>query len=409
VLEAAKRASATASSRGGEAFWEDATRQVLRYAIPPLYAASGTLSISDLIRFISTAPANRGQVTDPDWQRNSFMYEVMNAATRNPRLPIAPGAMRDALAYWAEQFPSIPDKTRGNIVITVTTVLDRFKHGRLQRAFCSGTTLVPELSFHGAVIVMAMPTLTWNEDGVIAQQLFKYLWQRAVLSRNSLAQKHRERPVFLWSDEAQETVSSYDAEYQSICRASNACTVYLTQSLPTYYAKMGGDNPQHAAHALVGKFMTNIFHANACPDTNDYAARVIGKVLTRRENYSSGSSRSVNVGMNQGYSETRGSSSSFGGSSSSGSGGGSHGSNSSFGSSSSSGSNFGANRGRGTTQNTSSGYTESMEFAIEPGDFARILKTGGRANGNQVTGVWFQSGRVFNKSGSNVMLETFAQ
>ena len=50
-----------------------------------------------------------------------------------------------------------------------------------------------------------------------------------------------------------------------------------------------------------------------------------------------------------------------------------------------------------------------MEFVIEPGDFARVLKSGGKENGNQVTGVWFQGGRVFKASGSNMMLETFAQ
>ena len=87
ILEAAKRASPTASGRGGDAFWEDATRQVLRFAIPPIYAASGTLSVADIIRFLSTAPTNVKEPTDPDWQRRSFMYEVMDAAT-----PAAPGA-----------------------------------------------------------------------------------------------------------------------------------------------------------------------------------------------------------------------------------------------------------------------------------------------------------------------------
>lgn len=234
VLEAAKRASPTASQRGGEPFWEDATRQLLRYVLPPLYAANGYLSIQDIVEFISSAPSSRQEPTDAAWQKRSFMYEVMNRATFKPKVALDERAMRDNIAYWSERFPAIPDKTRGNIIITVTTVLDRFKHGRLNRAFCGRTTLVPELTFHGVVIVLAMPTLTWNEDGIIAQQLFKFLWQRAVLSRNGLAPKHRERPVFLWSDEAQETVSSYDAEYQSMCRGSKACTVYLTQSLPTY-------------------------------------------------------------------------------------------------------------------------------------------------------------------------------
>jgi hypothetical protein len=38
---------------------------------------------------------------------------------------------------------------------------------------------------------------------------------------------------------------------------------------------MGGDNPRDAAHSLVGKFMTHIYHSNACPETNDFADRTV--------------------------------------------------------------------------------------------------------------------------------------
>jgi hypothetical protein len=410
VVEAAKRASPTASQRGGEPFWEDAARQILRYSLPLLYSASGTLSIGDLIRFISTAPTHPQEVVDADWQKRSFMYEVMEAAARSPKVPMARAALQDAITYWAEQFPAIPDRTRGNIVITVTTTLDRFMHGRLNRAFCGRTTLVPELTFHGAIILLAMPTLTWNEDGVIAQQLFKYIWQRAVLSRNGLAQQHRERPVFLWSDEAQETVSSYDGEFLSMCRGSKCCVTYLSQSLPTYYAKMGSDNPRDAAHALVGKFMTHVFCSSSCPETNDFAARTLGRVLTRRGNYSSGTSQSMNTGMTTGASENEGSSSNSGHSS-----GFTYGQshnrsrNSGYGSNRGTGSNWGSNRGRGTSESVSQGYSEAMEYAIEPGDFGRILQTGGPQNGNIVSAIWFQAGRKFKASGSNWLLTRFKQ
>jgi uncharacterized membrane protein YgcG len=410
VLEAAKRASPTASQKGSEPFWEDSTRQILRYSIPVLYSASGTLSIGDLIRFISTAPTHPKDVTDLEWQKRSFMYQVVEAASHSPKVPMSPTALQDALTFWAEQFPAIPDKTRGNVVITVTTTLDRFKHGRLNRAFCGRTTIVPELTFHGAVILLAMPTLTWNEDGVIAQQLFKYMWQRAVLARNGLEQKHRERPIFSFSDEAQDTVSSYDGEFLSMCRGSKCCVAYLTQSLPAYYAKIGGDNPRDAAHNLAGKFMTHIYTTNACPETNEFASKVIGKVVKRRANYSRSNSRNVNFGMSSGNSENYGTSSSYGSSGSSGSGqGSSHSSSRNGGSNRGTGTNWGANRTQGSSENEGSGYSESMEYAIEPGDFARTLKNGGKQNGNLVTGIWFQGGRVFNASGSNFMLEAFKQ
>ena len=63
----------------------------------------------------------------------------------------------------------------------------------------------------------------------------------------------------------------------------------------------------------------------------------------------------------------------------------------------------------GTSQNVSRGYSESMEYVIEPGEFARILKTAGRQNGMEVAGVWFQASRVFRASGTNFMLERFQQ
>jgi hypothetical protein len=339
------------------------------------------------------------------------MYKVEQAAIRSPRVPVPAQAMRDNIEFWSEEYPAIPEKTRGNILITVSATLDRFKHGRLQRAFCGATTVVPELSLHGAVTLLAMPTNTCNEDGVIAQQLFKYMWQRAVLGRNALDEKHRERPVFLWSDEAQETVNSYDFEFQSMCRASRCCTVYLTQSLPTYYAKVGGDNPRDAALALVGKFATQLFFSNSCADSNEYAARTIGKVMKRHANYNAGMSQNVSFGMSAGESENHGSNSNYGHSSSRSFQANGHNASSNFntGNNSGTGNNWGSNRSEARSDSESRGYSESMEYVIEPGDFARVLKTGGKPNNNLVTAFWFQSGRIFKATGQNVMLETFKQ
>jgi hypothetical protein len=407
VVEASKKASASASQRGGDAFWADSARQAIRRAILALYAAKGSVSVAELVRFINTAPASIKDVTDPDWQKRSYMYAVMDAATRRPKVPLPADVLADVINNWAETFPAIPDKTRGNIVITITSALDRFLHGRLARAFCGRTTIVPEMTFHGAVIVLAMPTLTWNEDGVVAQVIFKYIFLREALARNSLAPKHRERPIFCYCDEAQETVHPYDGDALSVGRSSKLCPVSMTQSLLAYYSRIGGDNPRDAAHALAGRYLTHVYFTNACPETNDFASRMIGRVVRRRGNYSSGTSASFNVGMNAGESENSGFSSNFGASSSSGFGQGSH--NSSAGSSRGDGTSWGENRGRGQSHNVSEGYSENMEFAIEPGDFARRLKTGGRQNGNEVTGVWFQGGRIFRNTGTNHFVARFRQ
>lgn len=401
VVEAARLAGPT-PGRSGDSFWEDTTRQLLRNTIPVLYAAYRSISIPQICEFVRSAPRSLQEMDDEGWQSRSFMFAT--SAKAGPQ--IGPEAGRMLLGYWRGDFAVLDSKTRGNIVTSLTTTLDRFNHGWLAPAFCGQTTLVPELCFHGVLIVLDMPALTRNEDGIIAQQLFKYMWQRAVLSRNALDAGQRERPVFLWADEAQYFVNSYDAEFQSTCRSSRACTVYLSQSLPTYYARMSGENARDRVHHLLGNFGTKIFHSNACPETNEWAARTLGRVLKRRETYNETDGSSTSYGMNRGSNVNRGSQSGSGGSS------GPDGRTSgswNYGNSYGTGESWGEQRGGGTSTGTSYGYSEQMDHLIEPAQFGRMLKTGGPANGNRVSAVWYQAGRSFTDSGSNMLLTTFAQ
>jgi uncharacterized membrane protein YgcG len=400
VLEAARRVTPSPGG-SGDVFWQDATRQLLSYAIPALYAADGTVSVSSIIAFVLAAPTSPEQFDNEEFQRSNLTYQTLFRAATQPKIPIEKNTLDAIARYWLNEYTAIPARTRGNIVISLSTTLGRFNHGRLNQVFCGTTTIVPDLVFNGAIIIMAMPALTWNEDGIIGQQLFKYMWQRVVESRNGLPPKFRDRPVFLWADESQYFVNSYDSDFLSTCRGSRACTVFLTQTLPTYYAKMGAAET-HAADALVGKFNTQIFHQNACPKTNEFASNLIGRGLQRRATYNEGEGTSRNLGMNAGQSTNRGSSSSAGG------GGGS--SSWSSGSNQGSGQNWGDNRGRGVNESFSQGYSEVMDYLIEPVVFGRDLKSGGPANGNQVTAIWYKAGGNFKDThGGNVLFPTFRQ
>lgn len=408
VLEAAHAASPT-PGRPGERFWEDTIRQVLRNTIPILHAATGSVTIPDIIRFVQSAPRDQAQAKDVAWQEGAYMFQafVRAAAALGDQHPV----VNRAADYWHREFVPLDPKTRGNIAISLTTSLDRFNHGWLRTAFCGASTVVPELSFHGAIFLLNMPALTLNDDGVIAQQLFKYLWQRAVLARNGLRPEQQERPLFLWADEAQYFINSYDAEFLSTCRGSRACTVFLSQSLPTFLAKLGGDMARERVQHLLGNFGTKIWHSNACPETNRWAAETLGQILHRRASFSEGAGESWNSGMSMGEGTNQSLNSSFGGGYSTGPGlnGGSSSTSWSGGSSRGESDNSGRSRGSGGSSNTSHGYSEQMGYVIEPGAFARMLKTGGPANANRVSAVWFQAGRCFAASGGNAVLAEFYQ
>jgi hypothetical protein len=404
IMEIGRMASASPGSVG-EAFWQDTPRQIFRNSIPVIHAAFGTVTIDMILRFLRSAPRSLEEMRDPEWQRTSFFYECfVKAAGR-----LDDATAEQAVAYWRQDFAQLDAKTRGNIVISLTTTLDRFNHGWLKTAFCTDTNVVPDLCFNGAVIVLDMPALTHNEDGVIAQQLFKYIWQRAMLARNALPVPFQQRPVFLYADEAQYFVNSYDAEFLSTCRGSRVAVTFLSQSLPTYYAKIGGDNARDRAHHLLGNFATRIWHNNACAETNEWAAKTIGRGMQTRATYSQGQGTNTSRGMNMGEGSNWGSNSGSGGSFSHSKGGSSSGTSWNSGSSSGGSDNWGRNSGYGSNSSVSQGWSEQLDYLIEPGDFSRMLRTGGPANGNRVSAVWYQAGRCFNRSSDNMIIAEFAQ
>lgn len=397
MLEADRLVKPNASN-SEQPFWGNSARQLLRNTIPVLYAANGNVTVDAIYRFVTSAPTDPAKFKLKEGEAATFMLDHLWRAGNDPKgPPLTEHELMLVMTYWHDEFARLDDKTRGNIVINLSTNLDRFMRGRLHRHFCEATTLAPEDTFDGRIIVMAMPGLSWNEDGWIAQHLFKFMWQRAVLGRGALPAGKRNRPVFLWADEAQYFVNSHDAAYQATCRSFGGCTVYLTQSMPSYYAAFGGDTGKNRADQLMGNFGTKVFHANGDPETNRWAADIIGRDLVRRANYSEGE----NVSHNSGYSS--GSGQSHGQQSSSGQQGWSSGNNSG------NNTNRGTNAGRSTGESRNRGYSEAMDYIVEPAEFARNMRKGGKSNGLLVDGILFQTGASFNESGRNFLRVSFRQ
>ncbi len=430
LLEAGDQASGK-QHKTGDDFWEKSSYQLLNYSIPAIYAAYGNVTMSNISSFLMSAKTtNKIAITqeeknaEANWYQTSYAAQTLQRLLNEPVHSIKPDLMDAIMEYWMQEFPGTQEKTRANMITTLSTTLNRFKHGPLRKWFCDQTTIVPEMTFHGAIIIMNMPVLTHNEEGIIGQQLFKFMWQRAVDARNGLEPQHRERPVFLWADEAQYFVNITDDRFLSTCRDSNACVVFMTQSLPTYYATLGKDRSD-AADGIVGKFNTQIFHQNGDFRTNDHASKLVGRGIQYRQTAGQSTGSSISQGVSQGGSEGY----------STGEGGGSnestnrshqglfpwenvsHGRNDGkseqWNSTESTGSNWGVNRGRSTSNTESTSVTEQVEILIEPNFFSKKLKSGRAPNNYEVTGLWFKVGGRFKCplawAGDNVILATFKQ
>jgi len=416
VMDVAGRAGGLEAASKGDEFWPKATRQLLLRAIDMLYATTGRVRLAEPMDFIESAPTDRAMMQDEHWRNTSFFAQVYRDyyATGGGANPPAPQDIRRLDQFWRTSFPTCPDKTQGNILITLQTDLEDLLRPKLRKIFSTDTNVVPELTHDGAIILMDFPTLTWGNTGVLAQMIMKYLWMRAAQRRE--VQAHT-RPLFLWADECQYFLSGEDMTFQSTARSSRTATVLMTQNLPSFYSRIGGHRPEHTINAMMGNLRTKIFHQNDCMTTNEWAANLIGKTSVWRRSF----------GTNSGWNESHTSGSLHGGSITS-SDGIASGTTSSFGysnggSSGQTGTNRGQNtshseseqnsinwgQSQGTSGGTNQGMQEQRDYAVEPQEFATDLLSGGPRNDNTVTGVVVLPGRSFERNGKHWMQIGFKQ
>lgn len=195
--------------------------------------------------------------------------------------------------YFLREYAFISDKTKSIIQETFLGLIDPFTGGILKDHFSDGLSdeVKPEVTYlQGKIIILDFDIKNHMLAGVMAQGIYKYIWQRA-MERREVAHEAHARPVFLWVDESQNfCLPEQDALFQTTARSSRVCTVYLTQNINNYYFVFGNSNPEARAKSLLGNLGTRIFHANSDFDTNTWAAETIGKGYHKQTSLNQGNS-----------------------------------------------------------------------------------------------------------------------
>jgi len=347
--------SGESQSHSNDQFWQRALRQLLRNAIDLVILATGSVGLSDLGRVVASAARHPDEVRSADWQGSSFCCHLLRRAANGVKSRSEEDDLRVTTEYWLGEFPAMDERTRSNIVSTFTTMADGFQRGVLRELFCTETTLTPEATHDGAILIVDLPIKRYHELGRQAQVLVKTLWQRATERRQA---NDSTRPVFLWADEAQYFVTKADWEFQATARSARAATVYLTQNISSYYAAIGGPDPRSATDSLLGNFQTKIFHANGDAVTNEWAERLFAKSWGRRTNTTLNSQNRAQQGSSDG--------------------------------------------------SLSTGTSESLDSEVLAQAFTTLRK-GGPHNKLLVDAIVFQGGRIWSGTGKNYLPVTFSQ
>ena len=374
MMERMSEATRVASNKGsadsggeGKFFTEGASKW-LSHAFPLLLAAEGTIRLKDVYEFITTAPKSAEEVASAAWREtpcarvHKTTYDKAMAGDA-----YAVRVLNDHGQFFLKgEFVTLDNRPRSSIEATLTNLIYPFLTGKLAELFCADTTITPDATREGALIVLDLPPVKFGPMGAVAQTMFKYVFGMAMQKERITEQT---RPVMLYLDECQNFLSSADADLLAMARSSKICPVFITQDYPTFFAKMG----EQDAKSLLGKFGTRIFHANTSYETNLAAAELIGKV----EKFHVG--ESVTTGQTTGTGGNMNDKSS----------------------------GFSGQAGHSATRSQSaSGY---MDFEISPDHFATKLRTGAARNGYKVDGIVIRTGRNWKRTGRHWLPAEFSQ
>jgi len=275
--ELVQAAAGSAETGGGsERFWNDATHLLNVHLIQLALLANVKITLPFLHSIITSAAYSPDQLADPAWKENSLCAATITEAEKITKEADADtrADFENTRDYWEKQFPQLSDKTRSVITLMFCMMAQPLVSSPLRKLFSSTTSVTPEATFEGKIIIVDLPVAHYRLVGRMANIIWKYSFQMAVLRRVQPAdRKTFLRPVFLFADEAQNFISKGDAEYQAVARSAGGCTVYMTQNRESYKRVLKNDD---AVDSLLGNLTTKIFCANA-GETNEWASRLLGE------------------------------------------------------------------------------------------------------------------------------------
>jgi hypothetical protein len=282
-------------------FWELATEQLMRNVLVLLSLSGEPVSIANMHRVIQSLPSRPGEFEEDAWQKESYCAGLINSI-RERKDTLTPAQWNDldiATHYAFKRWPGFDERPRSSIEMTWSGMADKFLFNPFSRLFCSGrATFVPELTTHqGKIVIVDFPMLQYgHETGRLINILVKLIFQQAWLRRD-LAQSAN--PVFLWQDEFQYFVTRRDNTFQQTCRGARVAVTCLTQNILNLSEELGEQQPGSKTKAFLANLALKIFHQQSCPDTNTYAAELIGKQYKYLDSFNADASGGASTGAAQ--------------------------------------------------------------------------------------------------------------
>jgi type IV secretory pathway TraG/TraD family ATPase VirD4 len=265
------------SGSSGDAKWFAAQNRLWLYnAVVILKIATGTVTATDLLHFLSTAANSPAELNDPEWRLRCHNQRLKRAHEK-PKSRNDANDCELANDQWLSQWPTMGDKTRGSILAGMNAMLHTANTGVVRAMLSENTNCSPDTMLEkGKSVLINFPTSDSGPTGRFICGAWKYCTQWQVLRRRP---DDRHFVNILWCDEFQEVVTNFDPRYLARCRAFRGCMVCLTQSIHSLYSNLTGESGKNQANALMGNYRYKLAHSLADYETAEMFSNLLGKSL----------------------------------------------------------------------------------------------------------------------------------
>lgn len=262
-LEVAARFAAALESlgmkAGNDTFWIDSAKKFIRHAIK-------------LLRITNPAgrPPSFAQIGEVAGSLKRLSEVADRIADDDPRGD-------QCLSFFADEWATLADQTRGSIQAYITNMIDPFLLEPYATLFSGRSTMrIADMVDEGKILCVYMPVADKEAMSKVVCTFVKLEYYREILKRPD-----KKRSSFFMCDEFQVYFTTMpgkgDSDFFERSRQSNHANIIATQNRPAL-VKAATDR-ESVVNNLLGNCAVKIFLRNTDNETNEYASKIFGQTL----------------------------------------------------------------------------------------------------------------------------------
>ncbi len=265
---------------GGDDYWNTMVAEI----------AYATMHIHDLAGLPRDFAALYATMTAP---AEELLGIIEAAEKRNAHDNHALETIRRAAEIIRVNLVEIPDKTKGNIISSISSWLGRFTMPSM-RNFRTSTVSLADLLNEKCLYVIDVPESLGKPGRLLRYYLFRQVYDVA-LSRLSNRELNQDRHIIMFADEVQESTNQWSFRKSALSREGKLCIVAATQSRSQLLSVWGH---KEATDTVTANFRSRIILGTDDIETREWAKKLISEGEMPEHTY--GTSTSRNVGMSIG-------------------------------------------------------------------------------------------------------------